>query len=189
MSVRTIVDAVYRSSAMLAGLFLVLIAALVIAQIVARLFGVIVPSAENFSSYCMVASSFLALAYTLRINGHVRVSLLTSRFSGRFRILAEIPALAISSGLCGYFLVYAIDLAWQSYVLDDYDTGLIPTPLWIPQMAIVIGLALLFVALLDDLLQVLRGELASYQQAKDAGAGGVFGEDQAPDGDKTADTL
>ncbi len=189
MSARTIIDAVYRSSAMLAGLFLVLIAVLVIAQIVARLFGIIVPSAENFSSYCMIASSFLALAYTLRINGHVRVSLLTSRFSGRFRIVAEIPALVISTGLCGYFLFYAIDLAWQSYVLDDYDTGLIPTPLWIPQLAIVIGLVLLFAALLDDLLQVLRGKLASYQQAKDDGAGGVFGEDQVTDSDKLADAL
>jgi hypothetical protein len=36
---------------------------------------------------------------------------------------------------------------------------------------------------------VLRGELASYQQAKDAGAGGVFGDDQAADSDKLADTL
>jgi TRAP-type C4-dicarboxylate transport system permease small subunit len=43
--------------------------------------------------------------------------------------------------------------------------GLIAIPLWIPQSSFVIGALLLFVAVLDELVLVLRGGTPSYVTA------------------------
>lgn len=64
-----ILDQIYRAAGVLAAVFLVLIALFVLAQVVlGRRGGQAVPSADEFAGYCLSASSFLALAYTLRTN-------------------------------------------------------------------------------------------------------------------------
>ncbi len=50
-----------------------------IAQVFGRFFGVLIPSADDFARLCMAASSFLALAYTMRQGVHIRVNLLIDR--------------------------------------------------------------------------------------------------------------
>jgi TRAP-type C4-dicarboxylate transport system permease small subunit len=46
-------------------------------------------------------------------------------------------------------------------------TGLLVVPLWIPQLAFAFGAVLLFIALLDELVSVLRGAAPSYVVAAD----------------------
>src|SRR4051794_23834160 len=82
---RRVLDRVYELSGCLAGLCLVAIAVLVLAQIVGRLLGILVPSADDFAGYAMGASVFLALAHTLRAGGHIRVSLIIDRLGPRAR--------------------------------------------------------------------------------------------------------
>jgi len=43
--------------------------------------------------------------------------------------------------------------------------GVLAVPLWIPQLGFTGGLAILSIALIDELLNVLRGNRPSYQQA------------------------
>jgi hypothetical protein len=40
-------------------------------------------------------------------------------------------------------------------------------PLWVPQTVMVVGLGLFWVALLDELVTLLRGSVPSFQQAED----------------------
>ena len=57
------------------------------------------------------------------------------------------------------------------------SNGLIVVPLWIPQLILVIGALLLAVALLDELLWVLAGNVPRYVSAvKTRRASGDFGE-------------
>jgi hypothetical protein len=52
-----------------------------------------------------------------------------------------------------------------SYQLGDVSQGLVPVPLWIPQSGMALGLVVLFIAVADDLVQVLRGTETSYDAA------------------------
>ena len=50
------------------------------------------------------------------------------------------------------------------------QSGTLPLPLWIPQSTFALGAALLAVALLDNLLQLLKGAVPAYRLAAQANA-------------------
>ena len=159
---RKILESLYLGSGVLAGVFLVLIAALSLAQICGRLLGFAAYSFDDFAGYCMAASSFLGLAHTYRRNEHIRVALVVDRFSGGTRRFMETLCLSASTFLIGFFAWYAIDMAWTSYEINDVSQGLVPVPLWLPQSGMALGLLIMTIALLDDLITVLARGTPSY---------------------------
>lgn len=159
---RKTLDWLYTGSGVLAGVFLVLIAALSLAQICGRLLGFNAYSFDDFAGYCMAASSFLGLAHTYRRNEHIRVALVLDRLTGGARRAMEILCLSASTFLVGYFAWYAIDMAWTSHVIDDVSQGLVSVPLWLPQSGMALGLLIMSIALLEDLLTVVARGTPSY---------------------------
>jgi len=76
---RATLDLLYKSCGVLAAISLSGIAVLILAQIIGRFFGVLVPSANEIAGFLMAASSFLALAYVFRAGSHIRVTMLLLR--------------------------------------------------------------------------------------------------------------
>ncbi|MEO5621424.1 MAG: hypothetical protein ABIQ32_12915, partial [Sphingomicrobium sp.] len=80
---RNILDRLYQFSGGLAALAILAICLLITAQIgfniIARLGGAdlsyTIPSYADFAGYFLSTASFMALAYTLRAGGHIRVGL------------------------------------------------------------------------------------------------------------------
>lgn len=165
---RAALEVLYRISGLLAGFFLVGIAALSLAQIGGRLLGFAAHSYDEFAGYCMAASSFLGLAYTLRANEHIRMALVLHRTRGGMRRALELACLATGVLLVGFFAWYAADMVWFSFKTHDVSQGLVPVPLWIPQMGMALGLAMLLLALLDDLVIAVAGGTPSYDRAEAA---------------------
>jgi len=163
---RKILDGLYTGSGVLAGVFLVLIGALSLAQISGRVLGFDAYSFDDFAGFCMAASSFLGLAHTYRRNEHIRVALVIDRFEGDTRRLLEILCLAASTFLIGYFAWWAIDMVLTSYEIHDVSQGLVAVPLWLPQGGMALGLAIMTCALLEDLVTVLRRGTPSYLVAE-----------------------
>ena len=163
---RTALDRLYRASGMLAGFFLVCIAAMTFAQIIGRLLGFAARSFDDFAGFSMAASFFLGLAWTMRCGEHIRVSILLQHVHGRLRRALELVCLALSLFLCAYFAWYTIDMTVTSYQLNDVSQGLVAVPLWIPQFSMALGLVVLVIALADDLLVSLGGGMPSYAVAE-----------------------
>lgn len=162
---RAALNWLYRGSGLLAGFFLVAIAALSLAQIVGRELGFAARSLDEFAGYCLAASSFLGLAWTFREDEHIRMTLVAHLARGGARRALEILALAVAACLAGFFAWYACDMTLTSYGLGDVSQGLVPVPLWIPQSGMALGLAVMFIALVDDLVLALQGAEASYDAA------------------------
>lgn len=162
---RPILNKLYELSGVLAAFFLLSIGVLVIAQVFGRFFDVLIPSADDFARLCMAASSFLALTYTMRQGGHIRVNLLLSKLPPGLARGMEIFCLLCGVLLMGYFSYYCVDMVRDGILFPDYTIGLIPIPKWIPQVGMTIGIALLFVSLVDDLVSVLMGQIPSYNKA------------------------
>jgi len=156
-------DHFYLASGMASGLCIVLIMLIILAQIVGRMLGFIVPSAEDFSGYCLAAATFLGLAYTFRTGGHIRVTLLINRVPPRFAVWFEGSILLLALGLTSFMSYYSINLIWESYIFEDVSYGYIPIPLWIPQVPLGVGCVALNLAVLDDFVGLVGGRTPSYK--------------------------
>jgi TRAP-type C4-dicarboxylate transport system permease small subunit len=148
-------DALYKGSGLLAAGILFIMLVIIILQMASRWLGLQFPGSSDYAAYCMAASSFFALAYTLNHNAHIRVSLVLNCTQGLLRKLLDIWCLSIASLLAGYLSYYAARNVHLSHLIDDISQGQDATPLWIPQMAVMIGSAIFTLALLDKLVQAI----------------------------------
>lgn len=161
---RRTLDRLYALSGAIAAAAILAICLIVSAQvglnILARFGGpslsFTIPSYADFAGYFLATASFMALAYTLRTGTHIRVNLVLQRLPERGRWVLELVALALGAMLVGYATWYAGALMAESLHYGDMSTGIVAIPLWIPQSAMVLGLALLLVALLDTLVESWR---------------------------------
>ena len=65
------------------------------------------------------------------------------------------------------FAGYSVRLSWQSYTFHDVSTSNDATPLWIPQLAMALGAAVMAVAFIDEAVLELSGrrQQASAEEA------------------------
>jgi len=161
---RKFLDMIYAASGGLSALFLVAICLVVAAQVVlnliTKIFGTAysytIPSYADFAGFFLASASFLALAYTLRKGGHISVTLLIQTFGAVPRLAAELFSLTLGAVLSGFTTYYMIRLMVESITYNDLSFGIIAIPLWIPQLAVSSGLAVLTLAFVDLFFMTLR---------------------------------
>ncbi len=157
-AVRRLLDALYDGCAALAALAMVGLLAAVLLSVAGRQFGFNIPGIDSYAGFLLAASGFLSLAHTLKRGEHIRVTLLINSVSPRAKRALEVWTLVAGALLAGLFAFYSIKLAWQSHEFNDVSTGTDATPLWIPQLSMAAGAAVLLIALLDELVLELRGQ-------------------------------
>ncbi|WP_025900084.1 TRAP transporter small permease [Sneathiella glossodoripedis] len=172
---RLVLNSLYKGGGLLGAFFILLIAVLVVAQVFLNMIdrvaglvfedaiGLTIPSYSDFTGFFLAASSFLALAYTLREGGHIRVTLVLQQLPEKIQHLAEIWCLVFVSAITIFATIYTGFLVHESWVYEDMSSGMVAVPIWIPQSSVLLGLAILSIALIDELITVLRGGAASYE--------------------------
>jgi TRAP-type C4-dicarboxylate transport system permease small subunit len=153
---RAWLDRLYHAEEWLAALFMIGTLVFVLLGIFGRLLDFHVRGTDAYAGYCMAACGFLALAYTLRRNEHIRVTLILGHVPPAVRKALEIWCHVIAIALAGILAFYSVRLAWQSRTFNDISTGNDATPLWIPQLAMALGTAILLVGFVDAFVAVLR---------------------------------
>lgn len=171
---RVFFNALYRLSAGLAAACLVAIATLVVLQVSGRLIdgfrklvgfeplGLLVPSLAEIAGFLLVGASFLALAATMRMGDHIRVSILLQHLPGSLSRMFEIWCLGVALVFVSFFAWHAAWLVYDSVVYNEVSFGIIPIPLWIPQLVMTAGIVIFAISLLDDFVCALQGKPASY---------------------------
>lgn len=154
---RLILTPLYRACGALAACFMVALAVLILVQAAGRWLGLSLPGTADYAGYCMAASSFLALAYTLGAGEHIRVTLFLQRLPKAKRRIGELWCLLVGSFLAGYFAYYSIKMVRVSYAINDISQGPDATPLWIPQIGMAVGTTVLAISFIDHFVAVLRG--------------------------------
>jgi TRAP-type C4-dicarboxylate transport system permease small subunit len=165
---RKALDGLYAASGALAVVFLVLIALLTLSQVVGRVFGTVVPSADDFAGFCMAGSVFLGLTYTLRSGGHIRVLTLLRHVSAGKRRALEILCASVSALLVGGLTGFSLDMILTTRRLGEFTLGLVPVPKWIPMCLMFVGLFIFLIAIVDELVRILRSEKPLYAVREEA---------------------
>lgn len=152
----------YRSMEILSGLALIGIGCIILADVGLRLVASQVPASDDFSGYGLVAVLFLGLAPAYRRGEHIRVGLIIDRIGGRVRHGLETVLLAAALVAIGWATFWCGRMVFDSWRFHDVASGLVAVPLWIPQLSMVVGLAVFAVALAEDLLRALKGGTPSH---------------------------
>lgn len=161
---RRSLDAMYLWAGYAAGLCLIAIFAIMMIMSIGREFGVNIPAGDEFAAWLMAAMSFLGLAHTFKSGEMIRVGLLIDRITGRKRQIVEVIALLIGLGFIIYFAWYATAFTYYSWLTNDRAQGVVPVPMWVPQLAFCGGLVLLAIAMADELIHVLKGNKPRYEK-------------------------
>jgi TRAP-type C4-dicarboxylate transport system permease small subunit len=159
---RRALDFAYDAAGYLAAFFVFAIFAVMIGGTVMRELALRTGGQDEIVAWFCAAAAFLAMAHTFRYGDFVRVTLLLERLGPRLRRAAEITSLAIATAFVGYLAFWAVRFALESWQFNDIANGMIPIPLWIPQSSFGVGAILLFVAVVDELIVVLRGGRPAY---------------------------
>jgi TRAP-type C4-dicarboxylate transport system permease small subunit len=128
----------------------------------------VILSLNEICGYLLAGASFLALAGTLKAGAHIRVTLVLSAFSERARRVIEIWAFGFAAVASGYMSWNLLSFAWVSFKFHEVSTGVIRVPLFYPQAAMAFGAVILTVALIDELVTLVRGGRPTFRTAEDA---------------------
>lgn len=173
-AMRKALNTLYLASGWLAAACIAAICAIVVIQVGLNLIdristlvrgtavGLTIPSYADFTGFFLAAASFMALAHTFRQGGHIRVIILISRLPSRLARFIEFWCVGAAAAVSCYFTWYTGLLVKESYTYHDLSPGMIAVPLWIPQAAMLLGLVILSIALIDEIFRLLRGKQASY---------------------------
>ena len=162
---RRFLDRLYLVSGAIGAIFVLLIAVLMVAQAVLRKFDVPTGAVNDVVAWFCAAASFFAMAHAFKHGDFVRVTLLLEKLGPRARRASEIACLAIAAVAVAYLAWWANRFTYDSWRFKEVAQGLLPLPIWIPQASFAIGSLLLLVAVLDELVIVLRGRKPSYVAA------------------------
>lgn len=101
----------------------------------------------ELDGYLLVALVYLGGGYILQNDAHIRVDIVYSRLSPRARARADLFGLALAVPFLGFVIWQGGLLTWYSWAQRDRSV-VMDWPLWLPELAVPVGAALL-------LLQVL----------------------------------
>ena len=177
---RRALDTLYQISLWLAALCLAAIALMVGVQLAGRIVdgalsllglpvtGIVILSMAEIAGYMLAATSFLALAPTLKAGTHIRVTMLLAAFSEQNRRFLEIFAFGFAAAASAYMTWHIANFAYVSFEFNEVSSGVIKVLLAYPQSMMALGALILTIAFIDELTIVaLRGR-PTFRVAEDA---------------------
>ncbi|MGO1461768.1 MAG: TRAP transporter small permease [Marinobacter sp.] len=169
---RRALDTFYRLGGALSALCLTLIMLLIVAQVLGRILdellgwagldalGLNVPGLAELASFLLLGATFFGLAYTFWQGGHIRVTLVLQQLPKHVQRIMDMAVTLVAAAVTGFATWHSAWLTWDSYDYGDLSIGMVPVPLWIPQLVMTLGLAWLLIALLDALASLATGRIA-----------------------------
>ncbi len=148
-----ILDAVTKIVAVIAGILILMPALMVFYEVVMRgLFNAPTEWSIELSVYCVLIAGFLGMSVTYAAGKHIHVDIVVGSLSPRTRCFIEVFTTCVGIFFCAVFVMESFDMAILSLEMDNTSPSTLRTPMWIPQMALPIGMGLLLLQFVRTLL-------------------------------------
>ncbi len=153
------IDRLNNAFAYLAAFILAAIVLLILLEIFLwNLFEVSTIIADDYSANGLAALVFLGAGYTLRNDGHIRITLIVNHVPSAVSSFLKKLAPTISTIFMAYLLYYLYKMIAATYRYQTTSGTLTDTPLWIPQAVMFAGAVAFFSQLVAITIRAYVGE-------------------------------
>ena len=144
-----ITESLSTGGAFLSSLGIIFIVVLVVIEIFLRsVFNTSTMVSSEYGGYALVFLILTGLAYTMKEGGLIRINLLTSNFSENGKRIADIVSGLAAIVITSFALFHTTSMVYETWELEMTADTIAETPLWIPQLAIPLGMALLLLQII-----------------------------------------
>jgi TRAP-type C4-dicarboxylate transport system permease small subunit len=152
------VFAVSRLAAAVACLTLIFMVGHVLYEIVLRyMFATSTFVLDEFVGYAVAATTFMALGYSLEHGSLIRVNILIGRTRGRTRRALEAFSAAVTLTAVSLLIWFFWLRVARHWARGTVSSSIAEVPMWIPEGAVLLGLAVFWLQLLAHLLRSATG--------------------------------
>jgi TRAP-type C4-dicarboxylate transport system permease small subunit len=109
----------------------------------------------EFVTFSLVAATFVGAPYILLTRGHVAVDVVPLMVATPARRRLHFTGHLIALAFCGLFLYAAIPWWWEAFHAGHTTPSIWRARLWIPYLAVPVGLALLSLQLVVEIWKVV----------------------------------
>ncbi len=150
-------DKLQNFGAYLSSFLFIALTVLIVTEIVSRsFFNVSTMIAGEYSGYFYLASIFFGLGYTFKEDGHIRITILTSKLSKNKIRVVDIFAGVITLVLTLFILYYSVKMIIESYKFEMVSETVSETPIYLTQLALPIGLLIFCIAILAFIVKRVK---------------------------------
>ena len=104
----------------------------------------------------MLCGCFLAISYTQKQKGHVRMDLVLVKLPEQSRFVSEIFAMLVSLFICVIIFWQNVNQTLQAMDMHLATPGLVAYPLWPARMILSIGFLLISLRIIIQIINMLR---------------------------------
>ncbi len=152
-----IIDAISVWLARVAAAVFVATGAMLTYEVAARyIFNAPTIWAAELSQMALIWGSLIAMPWILQARRHITVTAITSLLGERTRQVLEILAMAFILVFSLIVTIYGWEIFYDSFVRGRTTGSLLNLPIWIVELAIPVGFALLSVQAAFEIVQVAR---------------------------------
>lgn len=116
----------------------------------------------EFVTFSLIAATFIGAPYVLLTRGHVAVDVLPLMVAAPTRRVLHLVGHAIALAFCGFFLYAALPWWYDTWVSGQTTPSIWRARLWIPYLALPLGLGLLCLQFLAGMWLVFTGREAPF---------------------------
>jgi TRAP-type C4-dicarboxylate transport system permease small subunit len=118
-------------------------------------------------SYCIMAATFIGSAYVLMTRGHVNVDVLPLHIGPRQRYWLALITILIALAFCTVLFVLGTLYWYEAWSKNWRSDTVWRARLWIPYLAMPVGLGLLVLQYIGELLSLVGGLTPPFGLGKD----------------------
>lgn len=107
----------------------------------------------EISTYCVLIAGFLGMGVAYAGKKHIHVDIFVSKMSPKTLTYVEVLTSLIGIFYSLIFMIYSWDMAMLSLEMNNCAPTTLGTPLWIPQLSMPIGFAVLCLQIIRTLLE------------------------------------
>lgn len=153
------IDLASKLGAGLSSILMLLIVILIFVEIVLRtFFNSSTFIADEYSAYFFVGVVMMGLSYTFKENGHIRITIITSRLPKNLSFILEIISLCIVMLVLLFSIYHSALMVYDGYILDMRADTVAETKLFIPQIFVILGFILFFFQLVATIYVKFKGD-------------------------------
>ncbi len=144
----------------LASLLLVGLVCLILTEIAGRyFFDYSTMIADEYSGYLYLALVFLGLGYTFEQEGHIRISIITSRLGKAKNRFIDLVVGVVLLGILLFALYYAYALTYDSYDMEMLSENVSETPIYLTQIPVLVGLGIFVLSVFHFLFKRFKHDV------------------------------